>query len=328
MGRMSSCSKGEGCECNKPVMGESIAEASQPGHVPATVPDSAPQTLTIDQDGVKLNGMWLPVSACTVKLLANQFPTADVTLELAAWKGIGIQTISVNEGAIMTVKMIPERRDDGSRFTRIRRVKVLDIGPELIEELPKPELTIKNLNAGKVTRSYREIAADVRAACNGHPAANIPWPHRLLHEAADALERAGTVEHPKAGTLEVGLSPSINGQPSEVIINLDHDRTGHLHFSPSQAQHLGTLLFRKAYEAQGGTGEIEIIQLYGGTKVEPVVVGGFPRRNQLNRFSPAERVIFGAVAEVEKAGAHPLLTDAVNLLHKARDRVADFVDLR
>lgn len=29
----------------------------------------------------------------------------------------------------------------------------------------------------------------IRAACNGHPHAKIAWPHRILHEAADELER-------------------------------------------------------------------------------------------------------------------------------------------
>lgn len=32
------------------------------------------------------------------------------------------------------------------------------------------------------------IPARLRAACRGHPAAQIPWPHRLLHEAADRIE--------------------------------------------------------------------------------------------------------------------------------------------
>lgn len=32
------------------------------------------------------------------------------------------------------------------------------------------------------------LAQKLRDACNGHPTAQIPWPHRLLHEAADALD--------------------------------------------------------------------------------------------------------------------------------------------
>ena len=51
-----------------------------------------------------------------------------------------------------------------------------------------------------------------------------------------------------------------------------------------------------------------------------------PRRIRLDLFTPAEKAIYDAVGEVEKAGAHPLLTEAVILLQKARDKVADYVD--
>jgi hypothetical protein len=30
-----------------------------------------------------------------------------------------------------------------------------------------------------------KLAERLRASCVGHPHAKIPWPHRLLHEAAD-----------------------------------------------------------------------------------------------------------------------------------------------
>lgn len=33
-----------------------------------------------------------------------------------------------------------------------------------------------------------DIVARLRAACNGYPHAEIAWPHRLLHEAADKIE--------------------------------------------------------------------------------------------------------------------------------------------
>lgn len=32
------------------------------------------------------------------------------------------------------------------------------------------------------------IAARLRAACNGHPDAKVPWPHRVLHEGADTID--------------------------------------------------------------------------------------------------------------------------------------------
>jgi hypothetical protein len=33
-----------------------------------------------------------------------------------------------------------------------------------------------------------DIVERLRQACNGHPAAKIPWPHRVLHEAAATIE--------------------------------------------------------------------------------------------------------------------------------------------
>lgn len=50
------------------------------------------------------------------------------------------------------------------------------------------------------------------------------------------------------------------------------------------------------------------------------------RRNNLDTMTPAERAIYEAVHAVEEAGAHPLLTEAVDLLTEARARVADYVD--
>jgi hypothetical protein len=53
-----------------------------------------------------------------------------------------------------------------------------------------------------------------------------------------------------------------------------------------------------------------------------------PRRNYVDLMKPAEIAIRDAVAAVEVAGAHPLLTSAVNLLARAQEAVADFYDLR
>ena len=51
-----------------------------------------------------------------------------------------------------------------------------------------------------------------------------------------------------------------------------------------------------------------------------------PRRIRIDLFSEAEKAIYDATWVVERAGAHPHLTDAVVLLQKAREAVADFVD--
>lgn len=54
---------------------------------------------------------------------------------------------------------------------------------------------------------------------------------------------------------------------------------------------------------------------------------GFPRRIRVDLATPAETAIREAMQAVERAGAHLLLTDAVNLLAQAREKVADFVEL-
>ena len=53
---------------------------------------------------------------------------------------------------------------------------------------------------------------------------------------------------------------------------------------------------------------------------------GLPRRNDVNLHSQAEKAIRQAIFEVEAAGAHPLLTDAVVCLVQAQEKVADFVE--
>jgi hypothetical protein len=51
-----------------------------------------------------------------------------------------------------------------------------------------------------------------------------------------------------------------------------------------------------------------------------------PRRARIDKFVPAEKAIYDAVAAVEALPPDPRLTDAVILLQRARDVVADFVD--
>jgi hypothetical protein len=53
---------------------------------------------------------------------------------------------------------------------------------------------------------------------------------------------------------------------------------------------------------------------------------GWPTRNDIQWFTPAELAIRAAMLAVENAGASTALTDAVTLLSKARDRVADHVE--
>jgi hypothetical protein len=53
-----------------------------------------------------------------------------------------------------------------------------------------------------------------------------------------------------------------------------------------------------------------------------------PRRSCVELMTPEELAIREAVIAVEKLGAHPFLTDAVILLGRAQNKVADFVDLK
>lgn len=52
----------------------------------------------------------------------------------------------------------------------------------------------------------------------------------------------------------------------------------------------------------------------------------FPRRDSLHKLEPAERAIWDAMQAVEAMPADPRLTDAVNLLKGAGEKVADFID--
>jgi hypothetical protein len=55
-------------------------------------------------------------------------------------------------------------------------------------------------------------------------------------------------------------------------------------------------------------------------------MNNIPRRNRLDLSEPAELAIRKSVDEVEKIGADVRLTEAVILLDKARELVADFID--
>lgn len=54
--------------------------------------------------------------------------------------------------------------------------------------------------------------------------------------------------------------------------------------------------------------------------------GGIPRRARTDLYVPAETAIHEAMRAVEAIGADVRLTDAVVLLGKAKDAVADYVD--
>jgi hypothetical protein len=51
-------------------------------------------------------------------------------------------------------------------------------------------------------------------------------------------------------------------------------------------------------------------------------------RSRVDLFTAPEKAIYNAQAELERFGAHPLLTDALNHLLAARDKIADYVDVQ
>lgn len=53
-----------------------------------------------------------------------------------------------------------------------------------------------------------------------------------------------------------------------------------------------------------------------------------PRRCDVLQLTPAEQKIREAIIAVEEVGAHPLLTQAVMLLDRAKNLVGDFVDYK
>ena len=52
----------------------------------------------------------------------------------------------------------------------------------------------------------------------------------------------------------------------------------------------------------------------------------FPRRNQVDKMTPAELAIYNAIRAVDQSGADPKLTDAIRKLQEAFELVADFTD--
>ena len=53
---------------------------------------------------------------------------------------------------------------------------------------------------------------------------------------------------------------------------------------------------------------------------------GFPTRSDMQHWTEGEKAIWNAVQVIEHMGGSPALTDAVNLLQRARSRVADHVE--
>ena len=76
------------------------------------------------------------------------------------------------------------------------------------------------------------------------------------------------------------------------------------------------------------TDPVHVVHLAPTERPQPQLAtdGGFPRRNRVDLFTPAETAIYTAQHAVEDAGASIALTNACVLLAKAREYVADHVE--
>lgn len=66
-----------------------------------------------------------------------------------------------------------------------------------------------------------KVVAELREACVGHPVAKIAWPHRLLHRAADRLDK---------------LSAEVAAKDAEIVSACAQARIWADHFKDAQAR--------------------------------------------------------------------------------------------
>lgn len=67
--------------------------------------------------------------------------------------------------------------------------------------------------------------------------------------------------------------------------------------------------------------------LWAGLVKPFFIMENFPRRNQLDKCTPAELAIYNAIEAVENCGyANEKLTEAICKLQEAKELVSDFVD--
>lgn len=71
----------------------------------------------------------------------------------------------------------------------------------------------------------RELIERVRAACNGHPHAKIAWPHRILHEAADALSsQAAEIEKLRAVLTDTRAIFTVKYGTDAKLLTIEYER--------------------------------------------------------------------------------------------------------
>lgn len=101
----------------------------------------------------------------------------------------------------------------------------------------------------KMERLFKEdVRLTLLARTPGKPERDFVLTRDQLSDLVQMLRRRMTPEEAgeeRSGHLEVGIN-----ERHEVVVNLDHDRTGHIVFSPDQARQLAAVLTKKAAEAE------------------------------------------------------------------------------
>ena len=69
----------------------------------------------------------------------------------------------------------------------------------------------------KISKTAQSIIERLRGACNGHPSAAIPWPHRVLHDAAARIEELEAA----LAKLEAGTHVLVPVEPNETVDDKD-----------------------------------------------------------------------------------------------------------
>ncbi|MBB5351360.1 N-acetylmuramoyl-L-alanine amidase [Haloferula luteola] len=87
-----------------------------------------------------------------------------------------------------------------------------------------------------------------------------------------------------------------------------------------------SLLNDAAFQERSATAIAAGVLRFLGVELPVSPLPVIPRRNDMLRWTPAEKAIHAALDAVEEVGADPLLTEAVTLLSNAQNKVADYVD--
>ena len=109
-----------------------------------------------------------------------------------------------------------------------------------------------------------------------------------------------------------GVEAQKRSMLAETLCNCGHARRVHSFFEDHD----------ECYECEGDEPCCEFV----AALIPARAMSNPQRRIRLDLMTPAELSIRNAMLAVEEVGAHQLLTDAVNLLQQARDKVADYVD--